>query len=215
MTLDASERVANGDAKGRVLAAAVELFASKGFDATSVREVAEAARVTKPTLYYYFGSKDGLGLAIVNLAEGIIETYVERMTKGRGGIVERLEGFVEAHFMACRENQALARFLYSLTFAPRESQPRFDVEHVHHKVRDTLTEVLVEAAGEGLLDRTRVEEANLILTGILNIYLMAFLNHGLELDRGRAQRAVAYFLDGVRLRGGPPADPGREKAREQ
>ena len=39
---------------------AAELFAQKGFAGTSIREIAEAAGVTKPTLYYHFGSKEGL-----------------------------------------------------------------------------------------------------------------------------------------------------------
>ena len=39
---------------------AARLFASRGFDATSVREIVEGAGVAKPTLYYYFQSKEGL-----------------------------------------------------------------------------------------------------------------------------------------------------------
>ncbi|MFZ9886279.1 MAG: TetR/AcrR family transcriptional regulator [Myxococcota bacterium] len=39
---------------------AAELFAKKGFAGASVREIAAAAGVTKPTLYYHFGSKEGL-----------------------------------------------------------------------------------------------------------------------------------------------------------
>jgi AcrR family transcriptional regulator len=39
---------------------AAKLFASRGYDATSIREIVEAAGVAKPTLYYYFGSKEGL-----------------------------------------------------------------------------------------------------------------------------------------------------------
>ena len=34
--------------------AAARLFAERGYDATSVREIVEAAGVAKPTLYYYF-----------------------------------------------------------------------------------------------------------------------------------------------------------------
>lgn len=39
---------------------AARLFAQKGFSSTSIREIALAAGVTKPTIYYYFGSKQGL-----------------------------------------------------------------------------------------------------------------------------------------------------------
>lgn len=44
----------------RILSTALDLFAIKGYDATAVREICEAAGITKPTLYHFFGSKDGV-----------------------------------------------------------------------------------------------------------------------------------------------------------
>ena len=205
----------NGTSKRRVIAAAIDLFARKGFDATPVREIAEAAGVTKPTLYYYFGSKEGLALAIMRLAEETIQSAVSRLTQDCKDVEKRLVGFVEAHFTACCENESMARFLYSLTFAPSEVKPRFDVEKIHHGVRDALTEILEVAAGEGLVRAEEVGEGNLVLTGLINIYLLAFLNHGLELNHERAERAVACFFDGMRIRHGHAADPGAEEARAQ
>ncbi|MFE0156200.1 TetR/AcrR family transcriptional regulator [Nonomuraea sp. NPDC059007] len=45
------------DTKGRILAAALELFTARGYRTTSMREVAEQVGLTKPTLYHYFRSK--------------------------------------------------------------------------------------------------------------------------------------------------------------
>ena len=50
----------------RILSTALDLFAVKGYDATAVREICEAAGITKPTLYHFFGSKDGVLQALVN-----------------------------------------------------------------------------------------------------------------------------------------------------
>ena len=49
----------------KILHVAICLFAQKGYDATSTREIVEAAGVTKPMLYYYFGSKEGLCKAAI------------------------------------------------------------------------------------------------------------------------------------------------------
>jgi AcrR family transcriptional regulator len=46
--------------QARLLAVAAELFAERGFDATSVQEVVERAQVTKGALYHYFDSKQDL-----------------------------------------------------------------------------------------------------------------------------------------------------------
>ncbi len=46
--------------KENILKCALDLFYAKGYDAVGVQEIAEKAGITKPTLYYYFGSKYGL-----------------------------------------------------------------------------------------------------------------------------------------------------------
>src|SRR6201994_2044500 len=57
------------DNRGRdVLAAGVDLFASRGFDATSVRDIATAARVQPASVYYHYPSKEALLVAIVDRA---------------------------------------------------------------------------------------------------------------------------------------------------
>lgn len=48
------------DNRMNILQKALQLFYEKGYDAIGVQEIADAAGVTKPTLYHYFGSKYGL-----------------------------------------------------------------------------------------------------------------------------------------------------------
>lgn len=54
------------DTRSAVLREAAALFAAQGYDAVSVREIVAAAGVTKPALYYYFGSKEGVAKAVVD-----------------------------------------------------------------------------------------------------------------------------------------------------
>lgn len=49
-----------GEVRERILSAAVDLFASHGYDATSVSQVVAQAGVTKGALYHYFSAKDDL-----------------------------------------------------------------------------------------------------------------------------------------------------------
>jgi AcrR family transcriptional regulator len=48
----------------RILDVALELFTEKGFDRTSLREVAESLGITKAALYYHFASKDDILMAL-------------------------------------------------------------------------------------------------------------------------------------------------------
>ena len=51
----------------KIIGAAVRLFASQGYDATSVQEIVTAAEVTKGALYHYFRAKDDLLFEIYRL----------------------------------------------------------------------------------------------------------------------------------------------------
>lgn len=57
---------AGRDTKRAILDAAVRLFVAKGYEETSLREVADAVGITKPSLYYHYASKLDLLVAIVN-----------------------------------------------------------------------------------------------------------------------------------------------------
>jgi len=53
-----SEQVEARDTRTRIQAVALELFTEQGYDATSLREIAERLGVTKAALYYHFKSKE-------------------------------------------------------------------------------------------------------------------------------------------------------------
>jgi AcrR family transcriptional regulator len=66
--------------KERILKAAAELFASKGFDKTSVRNIAKKARLSVPGMFHYFSSKEEILYEIMtgfmdNAYKKIMEIY--------------------------------------------------------------------------------------------------------------------------------------------
>ena len=62
--------------KASILAAAERLFAKDGFSATSVEEIAKAAKVNKALIYYYFKSKDEL---VLTLFRAILEQIMNEV----------------------------------------------------------------------------------------------------------------------------------------
>ena len=51
--------------KEKIIEAAIEVFFDKGFDAASMREIAEKAGLTKPMIYYHFKNKEALYVALL------------------------------------------------------------------------------------------------------------------------------------------------------
>lgn len=80
MARDNSPERTNDDTRGRIVAAALVLFAEKGFDATSIREIATAAKCNTAGVNYHFGSKAGLySEAIVHLLGDLRDLFIERV----------------------------------------------------------------------------------------------------------------------------------------
>jgi AcrR family transcriptional regulator len=95
---------------------ALELFTERGFDAVSVDDVAEAADVSKTTVYRYFPSKEDLllGRALEQLAS-VREAFAERPAEESPVEAARhaLRPVVEAHAADPRQKRALSALVRS------------------------------------------------------------------------------------------------------
>lgn len=70
------------DTRGRILKAAVEEFAARGYDGAGVDRIARRARVNKALIYYYFESKRGL-------YHEILHDALRQLVEALGAVVER------------------------------------------------------------------------------------------------------------------------------
>jgi len=69
------------DKREHILIVADELFAEKGFDGTSVRDIAQQAGVNLAMISYYFGSKEKLLESLVELRAGYAYGILEELNK--------------------------------------------------------------------------------------------------------------------------------------
>jgi AcrR family transcriptional regulator len=78
---------------------AEEIFADRGFQATSMDEVAERVGVSKPMIYEYFGSKEGLLVACIRAARAellsVTTASVEGVTSAEEAMRRGLTAFFE------------------------------------------------------------------------------------------------------------------------
>lgn len=69
--------MAHGDTRSRIQQVAIELFAERGYEATSLREIAEALGVTKAALYYHFRTKEEIIDSLIEDQLARIEALIE------------------------------------------------------------------------------------------------------------------------------------------
>ncbi len=181
----------------RILQRALFLFSEKGYDATSVREICEAAGVTKPTLYHFYGSKEGVYRAIV---EGALERFRSTMIgalAGGGSIRERLVRMAHSYIEATRGEPDLARFIMALIHNSPRSAPATDFVGFYSDVLAALGRALDEAVAGGEIRPGSTEVRLLVFMGALGEAMHGYLLVGRpQLLPGLAETLVDTVLQG-------------------
>lgn len=109
--------LSEANSASRILDAALQLFSKKGYEATSTREICELAGITKPTLYYFFESKEGVYRALVRAAFQEYEGIVEAGLTAPGSLRDKLKRFAELMFERSRAKPELVRFVFSVVYS--------------------------------------------------------------------------------------------------
>ncbi len=205
--IDESAAVAGqdpGEMAAHVARVAARLFAAKGYDATSVREIVEAAGVTKPTLYYHFGSKQGLAEAL--------------LTRPMAQFVARLRGLVEAepepmallrrtfaeHMAFLHDEPDRARFFYAICFGANCASLQAEICSFGESIHREMIACARHAAGRGLIDPARVEDFAEMFRGTIIMASLDSLFGGRGPDPGLPDRIIRDLLHGF---GALPPDP--------
>lgn len=96
----------------RLLSAAETLFAEKGFEATSVRELAAHAGCNLSLIHYYFGSKEGLLTELVRGKAGQAGALLEAAAAEAPDAASAVRAFVAFMVDFATENQAFLRMVF-------------------------------------------------------------------------------------------------------
>lgn len=159
----------------RILLSALELFSTKGYDATSVREICEAAEITKPTLYHFYGSKEGVYRALVDGALGDFRTDTQRALQAPGPAVQRLKGMARAYFAHARGRRDLLRFMFGLIHNPPSSAPTTDFPKFYEEMVRQVAEVVEAGVARRELAAGRVDLRMLAFMGALGEAVCGYL----------------------------------------
>jgi TetR/AcrR family transcriptional regulator len=159
----------------RILKKALELFSEKGYDATSVREICEAAGITKPTLYHFYGSKEGVYRAIVEGALDRFQSNVIAAVRSEGSLRDRLVRMAQAYIEGTLREPDLARFVMALIHNSPRSAPVTDLVGFYRGILDALEAALDGGVAGGELRPGRTDVRLLVLMGALGEAMHGYL----------------------------------------
>jgi len=178
----------------RLLVSASRLFAQKGYAATTVREIVEAAGVTKPVLYYYFGNKEGIYLALMGEALFHVHELAAQAVEADGSARQRLERLFDRTFTLILEHLDVVRVMDSIYYGPPQGAPYFDFEVFHREFEGVVRSLVETGIGSGEFRSADVESVSWALIGALEIAKGIHLCHP---ERCRGREGLLQILDVV------------------
>lgn len=197
-----------GDATGRILEAAEELFAEAGFDAVSMNAVAERAGVSKANIFHHFSSKNALYLAVMRHACRRGNPLADTLEGGEGSFVERLHRFARIHLANILDNPRTSRLILREVIANDPQRGRELAENVFGDNFARLVAILRagQERGELRADLDPGMVANLLIAANLYYFLSRDIARHLPDTRHFSENPTVYseLMVDILLRGIAP-----------
>jgi TetR/AcrR family transcriptional regulator len=186
----------------RLLAGATELFARKGYASTTVREIVQAAGVTKPALYYYFRNKEGIYLELMREAKARFETLLDSSRKEIGAVRERVLYISEQIFQLFLDQIEIARVGLSIHYGPAQGAPFIDFNAFHLKFQELIERLIREGIRKGEFQKGNVMDMTWAILGAINVAIESQLWHP-EKSPGRKGlvRVLNVIFEGISNQG--------------
>jgi AcrR family transcriptional regulator len=148
---DAPTRRLTADQRRRQLFdVALELFAERGYRATTMDDIAEAAGVTKPLLYQHFSSKRALYLELADTVARRMLEEIAAATSTASGPRQQVELGFAAYFRLVVTHEAAFRLLYG-----RDHADDHELGVALRRVEDGVAEAIDPLIDAGLDDDHR------------------------------------------------------------
>lgn len=186
----------------QILQVAAEIFGTEGYAATSIQTVAERAGISKPLVYNYFGSKEGLFLACLEHGGTIVADEIERIARGDAVGVERGLNTLDGMFSILEPQPYLWKLFYDPT-APSSGAVADAVRHYTDRIAkladEGVTELMTLAGNTDPLD---ISAMTAVWMGMVDTLMNWWMEHPEESAEQMVQRCVrlftALFGDGFR-----------------
>jgi TetR/AcrR family transcriptional regulator len=194
--------MADNDCRANLIATAIPLFAAKGLNGVSVRELATAAGVNLSMISYYFGGKEGLYAAVLTEQFAVLEKIGE-IEQMEIDTLQKFELYVRATVSRYRKSPYLLRF-----YTSELTNPTACFETIVKPAIKQVVQILQETFSDGLshemfrkgLDPT---DTVLALAGMINFYFLLepataeLVDHSAERDEQLIRHIMDIFTRGI------------------
>ncbi len=180
------------ETRHRILKAAQRLFASRGYDGTTTRDLACAAGVAEGTLFRHFENKKAI---LIELAtQGWVEILTDLLTElSEMGSYKAVAQVMRRRMMRMRENADMMK----VCFMEAQFHPELR-DHIQSEVIMKMTDV-AEAFFETAMERGIYRRTNpkIVAQVFLGMFAVAGFSHDTIMEPGASPQAMQEMAEGI------------------
>lgn len=191
--------------RDRLLQAAMDVFADRGYHGSTVDDIVSASATSKGAFYYYFPSKQGIFLNLLDRLGGMVEAGVEAAIDQEQGALAKVEAALRVVLEVASAQRDLARILLieAAALGPEFEQGRLGI---HRRFAALIQRHLDRAVGEGAIPAQDTRAAGMAWIGAINEVVTQQLAGGGDLMAAMpALRTLLLRSIGARVSDDPAA----------
>ncbi|MDB9313017.1 helix-turn-helix domain containing protein [Spirulina sp. CS-785/01] len=178
--------------RDRILQAALRLFARKGYDATTTRDLAAAAKVAEGTIFRHFSNKKAILIEVAT--QGWVDILTDLLTElSEMGSYKAVAQVMKRRMLRMRENSDLMRVCFMEAQFHPELRDRIQTE-----VIEKMTDV-AEAFFETAMDRGIYRPMNpkIVAQVFLGMFAISGFSQETIIDPHASPKAMQEMAEGI------------------
>jgi len=188
------------EARERILEQAKKLFREKGFEGVSLNEIVEVVGVKKPTIYYYFGDKQGLFAEVLLSMLRHGHDIVSANNRPELGVVDTLEKLSEGYLRFC-PTSLMSMIRDALVYLTPTSQQAV-IEAYQFYLMKPIERIFEEGIRSGAIKAMDPRELAIMYLGLIDtVTTQKTLLEGRNFDhKASAQRLMELMFQGIQAK---------------
>jgi len=160
------------DKKETIIQSAIKLFSAKGFEGTSVREIAADAEVNVAMINYYFGSKEKLFESVVEYRTAFLKGVLEDLINNSSlPAIEKMDIIIDQTIERKFSNQAFYHLLHRELSLEHRPQMRSAISAMLLKNMTSIKTVIQNGINDGVFKPVDIELTLTTIVGTIHYLL--------------------------------------------
>ncbi len=156
--------------KEKIILAAKDMFANKGFNGTTMDELAKQAKVNKATIYYYFKDKEALYEYVFAESINNVVNDLEKRLKNTKTATDALKAYIDSFYFNSKEDETFMRILLRAVASQCYLFPK-QVMKKFLRMLSILEDILDKGYNEGVFKKTDTKLVHFMIVGGISFLL--------------------------------------------